>query len=217
VGYWKFDEGGGTTAGDSSGNGNTGTLLPSTSTPTWVTGKVGGALSFDGTNDYVDAGSNSSLDNITIKTVSLWFYAKTIGSSAYPRFATKEDSGSLYGWELAWENPRKIVYTQYLTSFGKWGTNDNIFAFNTWTHLALVYNCSSASNTPNIYINGTSVSVTMISSPGSGSCGDESIYNLILGNRTGGARPFDGFIDDLRIYNRALSAVEIQALHNATK
>src|SRR3989344_5236105 len=46
VGYWKFDEGTGTSAGDSSGNGNTGTLVNS---PSWVTGKVGGALSFDGT------------------------------------------------------------------------------------------------------------------------------------------------------------------------
>jgi hypothetical protein len=45
VGHWKFDEGSGITAGDSSGNNNTGTL---TNGPTWTTGKLGGALSFDG-------------------------------------------------------------------------------------------------------------------------------------------------------------------------
>jgi hypothetical protein len=50
VGYWPFDEGGGTIAKDYSGNGNNGTLV---NNPTWTTGKVGGALSFDGANDYV--------------------------------------------------------------------------------------------------------------------------------------------------------------------
>src|SRR3989338_7873803 len=63
VAHYTFDEGSGTTAGDSSGNGNTGTLTPTTGGPTWVTGadvKVGsGAISFDGVNDEIN------LDNLT--------------------------------------------------------------------------------------------------------------------------------------------------------
>ena len=51
VGWWKFDEGSGTVAYDSSGNGNDGNL---TNGPTWTTGKIGGALSFDGVDDFVD-------------------------------------------------------------------------------------------------------------------------------------------------------------------
>src|SRR3989338_5343069 len=58
VGYWTFDEGAGTTANDSSGNNNTGTL---TNGPTWTTGKIGQALNFDGVNDYVDLGFPSAL------------------------------------------------------------------------------------------------------------------------------------------------------------
>jgi hypothetical protein len=54
VGHWKFDEGSGTTATDSSGNNNTGTLVNG---PVWTTGKMGGALSFDGSDDYVDVGT----------------------------------------------------------------------------------------------------------------------------------------------------------------
>jgi len=50
VGYWNFDEGAGTVVSDSSGNNNTGTL---TNGPLWTAGKVGNALNFDGTNDYV--------------------------------------------------------------------------------------------------------------------------------------------------------------------
>src|SRR3989344_4445776 len=59
IGYWNFDEGSGTIAEDSSGNGNTGTLVNGS---TWTTGKVGsGAVSFDGVNDEVTMPHNSSL------------------------------------------------------------------------------------------------------------------------------------------------------------
>ncbi len=50
VAYWTFDEGSGTTANDSSGSGNKGTLFNS---PAWTTGKINGALSFNGVNNYV--------------------------------------------------------------------------------------------------------------------------------------------------------------------
>src|SRR3990167_9799803 len=56
VGYWTFDEGSGTTANDSSGNNNTGALING---PTWTTGKIGGALSFDGVDDRVSTGAFS--------------------------------------------------------------------------------------------------------------------------------------------------------------
>jgi hypothetical protein len=68
IGHWTFDEGSGTTVADSSGNNNTGTLVNG---PTWDTGKIGGALSFDGSDDYVDA-SNLSYNTDYPLTVSLW-------------------------------------------------------------------------------------------------------------------------------------------------
>src|SRR3989338_7429030 len=75
AGHWKFDEGSGTTAGDSSGNNNAGTL---TNSPPGVSGadaKIGaGALQFDGVDDYVNLGSPSSLDNLASSTVAAWIY-----------------------------------------------------------------------------------------------------------------------------------------------
>ncbi|MCJ7423777.1 right-handed parallel beta-helix repeat-containing protein [Candidatus Bathyarchaeota archaeon] len=70
VGCWKFDEGAGTTAYDSSGNGNNGTLVNG---PTWAAGKYGEALSFDGVNDYVEIAGNTDLNPYTSDwTVSAW-------------------------------------------------------------------------------------------------------------------------------------------------
>ena len=69
VGWWRFDEGTGNTAKDSSQYGNDGTIY---GTPTWVNGKYGKALSFDGANNYVNCGNSSSLDLTSALTVSCW-------------------------------------------------------------------------------------------------------------------------------------------------
>ena len=67
VGYWKFEEGSGTIVADSSGYGNNG----NTYGPSWVDGKIGKALNFDGNDDYVDFGNSNSLNTTSI-TVSFW-------------------------------------------------------------------------------------------------------------------------------------------------
>jgi hypothetical protein len=80
VGQWKFDESSGsTTAADSSGSGNTGTLTNMATSTAWVSGQIGNALEFDGTNDYVNAGSASNLDDLSVMTVSAWIYPHTLG------------------------------------------------------------------------------------------------------------------------------------------
>ena len=68
VGWWRFDEGTGTTAADSSGNGNDGTF---NGDPQWVVGYFGGALEFDGSDDYIDCGNDPSLD-LTKWTITFW-------------------------------------------------------------------------------------------------------------------------------------------------
>ncbi|MDP3947882.1 MAG: hypothetical protein Q8Q41_04315, partial [bacterium] len=79
IAHWKFDESSGTGASDSSGNGNNGTL---TNGPTWATGKINGALSFDGVNDYVIvASSATSMDDMPAITVSAWIKPSSNGEN----------------------------------------------------------------------------------------------------------------------------------------
>ncbi len=73
VGCWKFDEGTGTVAYDSSLYGNTGTLVLG---PTWTSGRYDGALQFDGSNDYVTIPYSASLDNFNDFTISFWLNSK---------------------------------------------------------------------------------------------------------------------------------------------
>src|SRR5262249_9128173 len=72
VGYWNFEEGGGSTAADASGNGNNGTLM-NMGAPSWIGGRFGMALSFDGVDDYVkvENPANGSLDPNYV-TVAAW-------------------------------------------------------------------------------------------------------------------------------------------------
>jgi Concanavalin A-like lectin/glucanases superfamily len=72
VGHWKFDESGGSTAVDSSGSGNTGTLTNMDPSTDWVAGKVGNALDFDGSNDYVSLGNNALGNLGDLHTVTAW-------------------------------------------------------------------------------------------------------------------------------------------------
>ena len=69
VAHWEFDDGSGTTALDSSGNGYDATLFGN---PVWVPGQIGGALEFDGTDDYVDLPISSLLSSLTNSTFAIW-------------------------------------------------------------------------------------------------------------------------------------------------
>jgi len=83
VGYWKFDEGSGTTTYDSSGNNNTGVIYsastsciyPAAGCPQWVQGKYGSALSFDGVEDYVSVPNSSSTNVTSTVTIEAWIYS----------------------------------------------------------------------------------------------------------------------------------------------
>ena len=201
VGWWKFDEGSGTTAMDSSGNDNTGTL---TNGPVWVDGQRGKALSFDGLDDYVRIEASDSLDVTSQVTVEAWVYPKAYvdhdGSNSHIASRTNTMGGHIYVLSV-YPDSHKASYSVNPNP-DQHPSSDDLF-LSTWTHLAVTYDGSYV----RLYINGIFDS----SYAQSGSI--ETTTNwLAIGCNSYGATyaHFNGTIDEVRIYNRALSQKEIQ-------
>ena len=217
VGHWTFDgpDIQGTTAIDRSSYGNNGTITGTTKT----IGKLGQGLSLSyNSTDVINAGSASSLDDLTQKTLCAWMYPRSYGVSANDATIFNKDSSGGWSLILADDNgPTNALYffqTTWSSVLGKWRTQANSITLNTWQHICVTYDRSSASNDPVMYINGTPVSITEYSTP-SGSYNSEAANSLYIGNwDTSSTGSFDGILDDVRIYNRILSQTEITNLYN---
>ncbi len=201
VAWYKFNETSGTTATDYSGNGNVGTLVNG---PTRVAGRMGsGALSFDGTNDYVDTGKDFS-DIVTSqsKTISAWV-KPSAASSGYP-ICLVRTYGATCGFAFRPMNTWAGSY--WTTTAGSIASNSSV-AVGQWTFLTLVQSGSSVV----LYVNGVSVGTANDAGSAEG-----SFANLLIGARNNSGTSedsFNGSIDDVRIYSRNLSAAEVGSLY----
>ncbi len=209
VGWWTMDEGSGSTAADSSGYGNMGTL---TNEPTWTTGKVGQAVQMDGTNDYITLGAPTSLNLTGPFTVMAW--VKRDSLSDWARIGGKYyySGGSSGSWEI---DGGQGYLRCYVKAGGVWsGADAPAGTFNqtsTWYMVGCVYNGSRILT----YINGTQQS----SNWASGTVATSS-YPTSIGTTSDGVSAqnyMNGAFDEFRIYNRALSAAEIAAIYNAAR
>ena len=196
VGAWGFDEASGATANDASGRGNAGTI----SGPTRAAGKSGGALSFDGVNDWVTIPDANVLDVTTGMTIEAWVRPTAVGS--------------LWRTVLFKEQPSSLIYALYagdgagrpaadvFTTADRGVSGTAITALNAWTHLASTYD----GTTLRLYVNGVQAATRAVT----GSIKASTGVLRIGGNGTWGDEWFAGLIDEVRLYNRALSAAEIQ-------
>jgi len=208
VARWNFDEKTGTSANDISGNANTGTLGGGTESyrPTWVSGKVGGGLSFDGVDDYVNAG-----------TTNLSAGATTIGMWVKPNVS---QSKGLVGLKIG---SGMIVYqgaagVTDAAMFGFRGEHEihspaNSVIVGSWNHLVFIWdgNNEDLVTSYKIFINGIQQSVTRISTLIGGSTGGNYI-----GNEEGSVN-FSGSIDEVRIYNYARTPAQVAWDYNRGK
>ena len=216
VGWWKFDETFGTTAADSSGSSNTGTLTGSPG-PFWTTGQVNGGLDFDGVNDYVDASIGASITDIRVRTVSAWIKLDSFGELNLGRIVDKRILG---GWTFMVNNSEitnGLGFNQdFTTVIGRWAVA-NVLTIGPWYHVAVVYDSNSTSNVPTFYVNGTAFAITNTFETPSGSYISDATSSLRIGGRDSATRLFDGLIDDVRVYNQALTQTEITDLFNYTE
>ncbi len=206
VGYWNFDEGVGTVAGDSSGNGNNGTLVGGVE---WTDGKRGKALKLDGSSGYVNAGNKDSF-NFGTQDFSVSFWIKTNDSRSNVGIINKYGSnGSVTtGFVVRMFNGEVCTHFQDVSSNVACNTTsgNTYVGNNEWNFVTVNYRRSSDAE---FYINGTLKHTVNISSR-SGSISNNA--NLTFGTHS---FRLDGFLDDVRIYNRALSSGEIARLYSS--
>ena len=201
VGYWKFNEGSGMVAYDSSGYGNHGTLMNG---PAWTSGlpKLGGAIQLDGVDDYVQVADSPSLDiNIPAITFMAWIYSP--GFHEFGWVIGKGGSGGNIVWHLLARANNFIRY--WIRSGGVQTEREiaDVLTVNTWQHMAVVYDGAFM----RVYRDG----IVRDSFP---KTGNMDVNNLPLYIGLDGwftSNHFYGKIDEVKIYSRALSAEEIQA------
>jgi hypothetical protein len=214
VALWKLDETSGTTAADSSGNALKGTLgnYPASG---WTTGKIAGALNFNGISNVVSVGSPAALINLTRYTIAAWIKPRSFGEAKLGRILNKRNSGISAGWSLFLTGDGSAFLRQtFSVTEGAWCTPVNSVALGTWQHVAVAYDNSLATNRPAFYVNGKLVTTTVRTAP-SGSKSSDAASTLSIGNTAGMDRTFDGALDDVRIYNRILTASEVSGLVTA--
>lgn len=196
IAHWKFDEGSGTDANDSSGNDNHGSLYGD---PCWVSGKIGDyALEFDGDGDYVKADSISADVGIGM-TWSVWFKYETDGTFVLDHRENNTGYQPIYIGTSSYSGDIQF----YSSNTGNTDYFDTNLQTSTWYHVAMVLK----DNTVSCYVDGSFFD----SKP-------DNQYNfgtkdLHIGTRHTISGYFNGTIDDVRIYGRALSEEEVQQLY----
>ena len=204
--YYSFDENSGATAQDSSGAVNTGTLV---NAPAWSAGKVNAALSFNGTDQYVE-GASAAIHTDTSFSVAAWVYLTSKNGFAT---AVSQDGTNISGFFL-----------QYDQSVDRWGftirQSDSTGAgldgarsstspsLDTWYHLVGVYD--SSTNQLSLYVDGILAGTATRHTPWDAT-GAFAVGRAKFGPLTDF---WPGMIDDVRVYQRALSPGEVTTLAN---
>ena len=215
VGHWTLDEGSGTAVADSSGNGNHGIILDTSTVvdaPTWIPGISGSALEFYGSGvatqggNYVDCGNDASLNIASEISIALWIRPDaddpegkgTSGGETAPMSKTNGSDWNYqvrYGWG---GGPTPYMSFTFNTSPRSWaGVGRNLEQYE-WVHIA----CSHDGALLKCYLNGEETESTPM-----GQIGGSNLPVLI--GSDGWGSDWIGGIDDVRIYDHGLSEAEI--------
>jgi len=208
-----FVENAGITTYDRSANGNNGTLVNATWT---ASGKYGKALNFNGINGYVNLGTNASLRPSGAFSAVAWINANA-SQVLYPQIVSSSDSSGLTGWNLYLQNGANQGAAAFIVKEGSnaWGNCYALGASNLkgagWKFVVGVYDGTTAK----IYVDGVLQTTD--------ACQNQSInYGISPSAEIGrkiqaqASTYFNGTIDEVAVYNRALTATEISNMYNDT-
>ena len=196
IAAYGFNEGGGNIAADASGRNHDGVLRGTT----WVPGRFGKALSFDGRTDWVTVADHSDLDVRNGVTMMAWVNPRTL--SGRDTIVMKETQTSLAYALYANDAAARAAGVVNIAGEHKSVQSLSQLPLNTWSHITVTY----SGTTLRLYVNGVEVNRRTLSG------------RIVVGNgalRIGGNsvwtdQSFDGLIDEVRIYGSALSPADIQ-------
>ena len=204
VGYWPMEEGSGTSILDASGSGNNGAL---TGSPTWVAGQRGRfALLLNGSTQYALVPDAASLDLTTAITLAAWI--RPAGSSAATQYLVKKATiNGTGGYELSLSSAGKVFVRFNQTTSGDTfrinSTTSYPLSGTAWMHVAATYDGA----TIRLYVNGVQEGMLAATIAIA-----QNNLPLGIGAQSDGGTKFNGALDEVRVYGRALSAAEIVEL-----
>jgi len=206
VGLWLTDDNDPAVAYDHSGNLNHGAIYGAS----WTQGRVGRGLSFDGVDDYIDCGTGNTLNNI-IKgiTIAAWFYKVSYSygtiASKYSHYEIHLDPSNCFVFQTNNSSGDVRARTNFQLDLNKW-----YFGVFTYDYY----------NTPHhkLYVNGVNSQLVWLNSDDDGNQADGGLWPVPLrpfriGTRPDGSLKYYGYIDEVVIWNRALSEDEIKDLY----
>jgi hypothetical protein len=202
--FWPFGEGSGTAAADASGHGHAGAVMNGAA---WIGGPSGGAIAFDGVDDYVQVPNAAGLDPYPL-TLTAWVRTTAAGLHGV---VNKYQPGSLNGYQIFVSGGNLCAWYFRDTTDYVWdGSGCTLatpgYADGAWHHVALVIDAAGG----RLYVDGVQKATRgWTGAPGA----TTSTADLNVARYPGTATPYlPGSVDEVRLYGRALAAAEIAAL-----
>lgn len=204
ISYWTFDD-----LGDHVlDRGVAGNHAKLSSGLVTIVGKVGRAITLSsGVGHLVTVPKNASIDNLTAFTWMAW--VNISGVANLNRLLWKDDK------DLNIAATGKVYLLVAAATTASETRTSGPITTGVWKHVAATYE-DAVNRKGNIFIDGAADSLDL-QTAAVGGLSSESDTDLILGNRANGLSPLSGGLDDVRLYNRALTAAEILKIYNDTK
>jgi hypothetical protein len=242
VGYWKFDEGAGVAAADASGNAHAGVLMAGSAyagggeVPTWSADRKGvaaKALHFT-KGGHIEVPSNVAF-NPTEITIALWVNIDSLNTAACGAFGSRCNGGVYFdnymisqnywdGYKLQTQEAKKLFGTVHAIS-NIWDKDTEnspaTIKLKTWTHVAMTYKAGEM----NFYVNGVMVkswtdtqgAIKVIADRFDFLIGQELPNAKIINDPGYIINHFEGYMDEIRIYKKVLTAAQVTAIYDQEK
>jgi hypothetical protein len=213
---WRLDEAGGATTVDTIGGANGVLEAGLSAPPAWIAGTRAGALSFAGDGDRVMIGNPAALGNLSALTVSAWVRPDTLAPGANHCVLDKANATNGWVFRVNRSAPGDVSFTMFYADNNVLdrASNGGQLAVGRWAHVAATWDGSPTRAGVHIYIDGVEASYSTFGTDASGTRMPDAITNLGInclyfpGPDTG----VRAAIDDLQLFDRALTAAELAAL-----